>query len=95
MESVSRDLTDDWAYGGGILHGGWLLETVAAAALERAEHPHPLAVSAQFSSRTAVGPAQVEVESVRQGRSVASLRARLVQEGVPRVYVLLSAGALP
>jgi acyl-CoA thioesterase len=89
------DLGDDWAYGAGILHGGWLLETLAAAALDRTEHPHPLAVSAQFSSRSDVGGAQVEVERVREGRSVSSLRARLLQQGRARVDVLLSAGTLP
>jgi acyl-CoA thioesterase len=95
VDTVPLDLGDDWAYGAGILHGGWLLETVVAAALERSAHPHPLAVSAQFSSRTEVGPATVEVERVREGRSVASLRARLVQDDRPRVDVLLSGGVLP
>jgi acyl-CoA thioesterase len=95
VATVPLALGDEWAYGGGILHGGWLLETVTAAALEHSAHPHPLAVSAQFSSRTDVGPARVEVERVREGRSVGSLRARLAQEGRPRVDVLLSAGTLP
>ena len=44
-------LDDTWAYGPGILHGGWLLETVVEAALRHSAHPHPLAVSAHFSSR--------------------------------------------
>ena len=97
MTVATRPLTldDDWAYGGGTLHGGWLLETVVTAALEQSAHPHPLAVSAQFSSRADLGPADVEVEKVREGRSVGSLRARLVQDGRPRVDVLLSAGTLP
>jgi acyl-CoA thioesterase len=88
-------LGDEWAYGAGILHGGWLLETLTAAALDRTAHPHPLAVSAQFSSRTDIGPASAEVERVREGRSVSSLRARLVQQDTARVDVLLSAGTLP
>jgi acyl-CoA thioesterase len=95
VDLATVELTDAWAYGPGILHGGWLLETVTAAALERTEHPHPLAVSAQFSSRAEAGPAEVEVERVREGRSVASLRARLLQGGRSRVDVLLSAGTLP
>lgn len=95
VETAHLELGDAWAYGGGILHGGWLLETVTAAALEHTEHPHPLAVSAQFSAKAEAGDAAVEVERVREGRSVASLRARLLQDGRPRVDVLLSAGALP
>lgn len=89
------ELGDEWAYGGGILHGGWLLETVTASALEHTAHPHPLAVSAVFHARSDVGPATVEVEKVREGRSVSSLRARLAQGGTPRLDVLLSAGTLP
>ena len=92
---VPVELGDAYSYGGGVLHGGWLVETVVATALQSAAHPHPLAVSAQFSSRAEMGPATVEVETVRSGRSVGSLRARLVQDGRPRVDVLLSAGTLP
>lgn len=95
FKTTTLDLGDAWAYGGGILHGGWLLETVTAAALEHTGHPHPLAVSATFSARSDVGPGEVLVERVREGRSVASLRARLVQGGAPKVDVLLSAGTLP
>jgi acyl-coenzyme A thioesterase PaaI-like protein len=95
VDTTDVELTDAWSYGPGILHGGWLLETVTTAALARSAHPHPLAVSAQFSSRAEPGPAQVEVERVREGRSVGSSRARLVQRGRSRVDVLLSAGTLP
>jgi acyl-CoA thioesterase len=92
---VDVQLGDEWAYGAGVLHGGWLLETITAAALRSTAHPHPLAVSIQFSSKADLGPATVEVERVREGRSVASLRARLLQQGAAKVDVLLSAGTLP
>ena len=95
VTTVDVELGTDWSYGAGVLHGGWLLETLAAAALDRTGHPHPLAVSAQFSSRADIGVAQVEVERVREGRSVSSLRARLLQEGRAKVDVLLTAGTLP
>ena len=89
------DLSDDWAYGGGVLHGGWLVETVSAFALRQSDHPHPLATSAQFLAAPRIGPATVEVEVLRAGRSVTSLRGRLSQGGKPCVEVLLSAGFLP
>ena len=95
MTSYDIDLTDDWAYGVGVLHGGWLVETIATTALRDSDHPHPLATSAHFVSAPRTGPAVVEVEVLRAGRSVTSLRARLQQEGVVRVEVLLSAGRLP
>jgi acyl-CoA thioesterase len=88
-------LDDSWAYGAGVLHGGWLLETITCAALESTGHPHPLAVSAHFVAAPRLGPAVVEVEPLREGRTVGSLRARLTQEGRPKVEVLISAGTLP
>ncbi|MFP5218762.1 MAG: thioesterase family protein [Actinomycetes bacterium] len=95
VEVEPLELDDTWAYGPGILHGGFLLETVVDAALRHAAHPHPLAVSAHFASRAQTGPAVVEIERVREGRRVTSLRARLQQDGASRVEVLLSAGKLP
>jgi acyl-CoA thioesterase len=95
VQTAHLDLGDDWAYGSGILHGGWLLETLSATALQCTAHPHPLAVSAQFSSRAQIGPAQVEVERVREGRSVSALRARLMQDGRAKVDALVAAGTLP
>lgn len=95
VRSLAVELGDEWAYGPGVLHGGSLLETVVTRALTATAHPHPLAVSAQFVARADIGPAVVEVEPVRDGRSVGSLRARLQQAGRPKVDVLLSAGTLP
>ena len=89
------ELDDAWAYGAGVLHGGWLLETVTSIALESTGHPHPLAVSAHFVAAPGLGPAVVEVEPLREGRTVGSLRARLAQDGRPKVEVLVSAGTLP
>ena len=89
------DLADDWTYGAGVLHGGWLVETVSTVALRQSDHPHPLATSAHFLATPRVGPAAVEVEVLRAGRSVTSLRGRLRQEGKVCVEVLLSAGYLP
>ena len=95
MTSRDLDLSDSWAYGKGILHGGWLLETVAAAALELTDHPHPLAVSAHYVAAPKVGRACLEIEPLREGRTVGNLRARLSQEGAPKVEVLVTAGTLP
>ena len=95
MSARELELDDAWAYGAGVLHGGWLLETVTAAALGSTGHPHPLAVSAHFVAAPKLGPAVVEVEPLREGRTVGSLRARLAQDGRPKVEVLVSAGTLP
>jgi acyl-CoA thioesterase len=95
MSSYDVVLGADWAYGPGVLHGGWLVSTIAVTALQESEHPHPLATSAHFVSAPSVGPAVVEVEVLRTGRSVTSLRARLQQGGRVKVELLLTAGRLP
>ena len=89
------DLPDTWAYGRGVLHGGWLLETITAGALRHTGHPHPLAVSAHYASSPRIGTATLEVESLREGRSVGSLRAALSQEGRTKLSALVTAGTLP
>ena len=88
-------LPDTWAYGAGVLHGGWLLESLAAAALEHTAHPHPLAVSAHYAAAPRVGEGDVTVEVLREGRSVSTLRTRLSQEGAVKVEALITCGALP
>jgi len=93
--TLALDLPDTWAYGAGILHGGWLLETIATAALEQTAHPHPLAVSAHYAAAPRLGPADLDVEVLREGRSVGSLRAQLSQDGQPKVSALVTAGRLP
>lgn len=93
--TTELELSDSWAYGKGVLHGGWLLETITTAALQHTGHPHPLAVSAHYVAAPQVGPACLEVEPLREGRTVGNLRARLSQEGKPKVEVLVTAGTLP
>jgi len=95
MTSSVIDLPDTWAYGAGVLHGGWLLERLTGIALEQTRHPHPLAVSAHYAAGPRVGVGEVAVEPLREGRSVATLRARLSQAGRPKVEVLITAGTLP
>ena len=95
MITTEVDLPDTWAYGAGVLHGGWLLETLAGAALEHTGHPHPLAVSAHYVAAPRVGTGELEVEVLREGRSVSSLRTRLSQEGRPKVEALVTCGRLP
>ena len=83
----------DWTIGGRP-NGGYLLALATRAALAAASQPHPLAVSAQFVSPPAPGPAELEVQVLRNGRSVDSLRAALLQDGQTRLEALVSAGRL-
>lgn len=95
MTTRDVDLPDTWAYGAGVLHGGWLLETLAGEALRSTAHPHPVAVSAHYVAAPRTGPSRLVTEVLREGRSVAAVRTSLLQEGRMKVEALVSAGTLP
>ncbi len=95
MTTRDVDLPDTWAYGAGVLHGGWLLETLAGEALSLVAQPHPVAVSAHYVATPKVGPSALVSEVLREGRSVATVRTSLVQEGRTKVEALVSCGTLP
>lgn len=95
MTTHDVDLPDTWAYGAGVLHGGWLLETLGAEALRHVGQPHPVAVSAHYVATPQVGPSSLVTEVLREGRSVATVRTSLVQEGRTKVEALVSCGTLP
>jgi hypothetical protein len=88
--SAPVDIDPSWSIGGRP-HGGYLLSTVVAPALDD-DHPHPMAVSAHFVASPSESGAVVEVERLRTGRRVASSRLRLVQDDAVKVEVLLSSG---
>jgi len=79
------------------LHGGYLLAVLGRAACESsagAGHPHVTAVSGVFVEPPEPGPADVRVTTLRVGRSVAQVRADLVQQGRTRVEALITLGLL-
>jgi hypothetical protein len=78
-------------------NGGYLLATMTRAALDLAGagHPHPSAVSAHYLAAPSAGPAEIIVRPLRQGRSVAQLRASLYAGGEHCVEALITCGTLP
>ena len=90
LTRTTVDVDPSWSIGGRP-HGGYLLSTAVAAALDD-DHPHPMAVSAHYVASPAETAAVVEVERLRTGRRVASSRLRLTQGDDVKVEVLLSAG---
>ena len=66
-------------------NGGYLLALATRAALGEVDHPHPLAVSAQFLAPPAAGPAELEVVPLRAGRSLSTARVTLSQDGRPQL----------
>jgi len=81
-------------------NGGYLLAVLARAAVQAAgaagpDHPHPAAISAHYMAAPGAGPAEVEVEVLRRGRSATQLRATLHAAGTRCVEALVTCGQLP
>jgi acyl-CoA thioesterase len=89
----STDLDVGWSIGGKP-NGGYLLAVTTRAVLDAVDRPHALAVSGHFLRPPSGGPAEVRVERLREGRSVATVRATLMQGGVPCLDTLVTAGRL-
>ncbi|HEX5265412.1 MAG TPA: acyl-CoA thioesterase domain-containing protein [Acidimicrobiales bacterium] len=72
-------VTGRWGIGGGP-NGGYIAAILARALAAEAAPPQPLTMTVHYVERPAIGPVVAEVETVRVGRSHATLSARLVQE---------------
>ncbi len=107
--AVAADLEPDGRYAVGIdagytigdkPNGGYLLALLAQAvghALTSSgtSHPDPLASTAHYLRSPEVGPAHVEVEVLRSGRSASQARAVLVQGDRRCVDATFTMGRLP
>jgi acyl-CoA thioesterase len=86
-----------WAIGDRA-HGGFLLALATRAALAEAdpEHVHPLAVTGAFAAAAPFGPAGLEVEVLRHGRTTSVLRVRVTAgpDGRPYLEAVVTAGRL-
>jgi acyl-CoA thioesterase len=98
--SYRTTIEDGWAIGHAV-NGGVMLAmagTALAATFEERSHPHPLAVSGYFLSAGQSGPTTLSTEVIREGRSMATGQASLVQDegGAPveRLRVLATYGDL-
>lgn len=92
--STPLDLDRTWTYGPDVQHGGRLLELVVQAALGEVTHADPLAVSAHFLAAPRLGTAEVRSDVLRQGRSVSTVHAQLVQGDRVCTDVTVTAGDL-
>ena len=86
-------ITDRWSIGP-VPNGGYVLAVVGRALAEAQSFPDPLAVTAHYLRPASVGEADVLVEIVKQGGTLSTLSARLIQDGSERVRVLASYGDL-
>jgi len=77
------------------MNGGVTVAMVLRAVLDASPHPHPVATSAHFLRVPRLDPAEVEVTWLKQGRTAATARAALVQDGQVLLDATVTTGSLP
>ena len=87
------EINGEWTIGGKP-NGGYLLALLGRAAVATAAHPHVLAASAHYLTAPDPGPAQLQADVLRDGRTASQLRVRLTQDGRDCVEALVTVGRL-
>jgi acyl-coenzyme A thioesterase PaaI-like protein len=77
------------------MNGGVTVAMVLRAVLDGSPHPHPVATSAHFLRVPRLEPAEVEVTWLKHGRTAATARAALVQDGQTLLDTTVTTGSLP
>jgi Thioesterase-like superfamily len=77
------------------INGGALLATVMRAVLAESPLPHPVATSAHFLRVAAIAPAEVHVSWLKHGRTAATARAALIQDGKVILDTTMTVGTVP
>ena len=93
------ELDNAWTIGPNRPNGGYLLATIGRATVEAVNaaggtQPHVIAANVSYVSSPSTGPATVEVDVLRTGRTASQARARLVQEGKVTVDAMFTLGTL-
>ena len=78
----------------GAVNGGVLLATVLRAVLDTSPHPDPVATSAHFLRVPRSEPARVQVTWLKQGKTAATARAALIQDGSCVLDTTITTGRL-
>jgi hypothetical protein len=77
------------------VNGGVLIATVLRAVLAESPLPHPVATSAHFLRVARLAPAHIDVTWLKTGRTAATARATLVQDGQPVLETAVTTGTVP
>ena len=78
----------------GAVNGGVLMACVLRAVLDTSPHPDPVATSAHFLRVPRPEPAQVHVTWLKQGKTAATARAALIQDGAAVLETTVTTGTL-
>jgi hypothetical protein len=76
------------------INGGALLATLLRAVLDSSPHPHPVATSSHFLRVPQLAPVEVQVSWLKRGKTAATARASLVQDGLIVVDATVTTGDL-
>lgn len=87
------ELHERWSIEG-VPNGGYMMAVMLAAARQGLAHPDPLSSTAHFLGRASAGPAEIEVDVVKAGRSLSTVEVRLHQDGRERIRLLTTLGNL-
>jgi hypothetical protein len=77
------------------INGGALLATVMRAVLSESPLPHPVATSAHFLRVAQLAPAEVQVTWLKHGRTAATARGALLQDGKVILDTTMTVGIVP
>jgi hypothetical protein len=92
-DRLQASITDRWSVNN-IPNGGYLMSIAARAFKESLVHPDPLTITGHYVEKAVVGPADLQVEVIRQGNTVSTAALRVVQEGKERVRFTATYGDL-
>ena len=87
------EVTPRWNIGA-IPNGGYLMGIAAQVLQEALPHPDPLTITGHFLDRGEVGECEIDFELLREGRSVSTGCARLIQGGQERARFTATYGDL-
>lgn len=90
-DSYEAAIDEGWGIGGRP-NGGYLLAVVARAALHATERKHPHVISGHFLRPPSDGRATVRTEVVKSGRTLATVRATMLQDDLAVLDTLIACG---
>jgi hypothetical protein len=89
----AADVPSGWDIAGNA-NGGYLLAIAARAMVGQLGRPDPVSVTGHYLSPGQVGPLDVEVTTVREGRRFSTARAEITSEGKPVLSTIGTFGDL-
>jgi hypothetical protein len=88
------EFPERWTMGPGFAHGGYLMAVALGAATSAAAHADPVTMTAHFVRPGKVGTGSVATRVVKEGRSLSTVEADVIQNGDVAVATITTFGDL-